>query len=495
MTEPTETSAAATPAVEATTKKKRRFILPIAGAIVAVAVAGFVASRAGLDKALVKQQVDNFAAELKEKGRAQGRDIDLAYGDLEVVGSFASKHVVLHSPILTIKPLEHKTPLAGAKKTVDALRVTTPAVEIYPQAMDMSALKITAAEPIDFAGVDEPEKSLLKVKSNVPQTLIVSQKKVAEVSYSDVAYQSPSQMEFTYLKEQQAAGEEEATPSVVPVYETMQLAVAQGSGFTSSMAGDNSGLGKVTLNYHDIVITPHAATEGALKLAEITGEWSNGLNEKKLNVIGLALKVGSITSDNASVPYLPIALEVDATYEGAMPKDAQAVASIQSPESVMVLKTFALTSKDASLKATANFTASAADVLPVGNANIALTNAPFVLGELRKYGILNETSEPMVMNVLTKVTGTAADQLKDVEIPIERARGGAFKIGASTFEELVAVFLQGAIQMKSGTAPATLAPATPEEGAAAQPPLVPQLPAADKPKLDPIPVPDNGVRG
>ncbi|MFZ4540388.1 MAG: hypothetical protein ACOYNL_01085 [Rickettsiales bacterium] len=485
MTEPTF--------ITGETAKKRRLYIPVIAGIIAIAVIGFLASRAGLDKALVKQQVDDFIVQMKEKGRAQGRDLNLTYGKLEVVGSFASKHVVIHDPVLTVKPLERKTAPDGSQK-IDALRITTPTLEIYPQTVDMSSLRIQASQPIDFAGEDAPAKSLLSIKANAPQIVLASQKKVNEVVYSDVEYQAPSEMEFTYLKEHQAKGAEEATPSLVAVYETMILKTSPGGKVTSSMAVDKSGLGQATVDFKDIVITPQTAPQGALKLAEINGKWSNMLNENKLNVIGATLKAGPVTSDNVNIPYLPIELNLEATYEGAMPRTAEAVASIQSPESVMVLKNLSLTSKDASLKATANFTASTGDVLPVGTANIVLTNTPYVLAEMRKFGILSPTLDPLVMNVLTKVTATPADQLKDVNIPIERARGGAFKIGASTFEELFAIFLQGAMQMKAGKAPATItAPSPGVEGSNA--PLVPTLPPADKPKLAPIEIPDQGVRG
>ncbi len=474
-------------------KKKRSLVLPIAGAIIAVAAVGFVVSRAGLDKALVKQQLDDFIVQMQEKGRAQGRDLNLTYGELEVVGSFASKHVVIHDPSLTVKPLERKPLQPGAKKAIDALVITTPTLEIYPQAKDLSALRVQLPQPINVAAEDAPEKSLLKVTSNVPPVVTVGQKAVGEVKYQAVSYQSPTQMEFTYLREEQAKGDEEKTPSIVPVYETITLAVAQGSGISSDMATDKSGLGEVKVFFRDLVLTPKEAPEGALKLAEITGGWSNSLNDKKLNVIHAALKAGPVTSDNASAPYLPVALDLDATYEGAMPKTPEAVASIQSPESSMVLKNFSLTSKDASLKAVADFKANASDVLPVGTATVSLTNAPFVLAELRKHGVLNDASEPLVNTVLLHVTGSAPEQLKDVVIPVERARGGSFKIGNTTFEELFAVFMKQAIDTKA---------AQPEEGAhpadqqgAVNPPLVPQLPAADKPKSAPIEVPDHGVRG
>lgn len=493
--------------------KKRNYVVPVAIAILAVAVFGFFLSRAGLDKALVKQQLDDFAAQLKEQGKAQGRDLSFTYGELEVQGSFIDKHVVVHQPALGVKPLN---PVANenGKKSIDAIIISSPVIEIYP---GVSSLTVKAPQPIDVASQEAPDKSLLKITSNIPMTFISGQKKVGEVTYKEFSFQSPTEMLLTYLREQQAKGSEETTPAVVPVYDEMTVAVAQGSGFSSSVAVDGSGLGEAKLYFKDMVFTPKAAPEGAIKIADLSGNWTNVLNEKKLNVVHSVMALGPVTSTNAAAPYLPITLNMDATFEGMVPKTPDSVASMQPQESVMQLKQFALTTKDASLSATANFTANSSDMLPVGTANITLTNLQFVLGELRKYNLLNAQNEPLVMAVVQQVAGMPVEQVKDLVIPIERMHGGAFKIGQSTFEELFAVMLKNAMLHQSGqapvpagsapaaiTAPETTAPASgavaPAPGASAapaaiEPPHVPQLPDADKPKAAPIEVPDHGVRG
>lgn len=469
-------------------KKKRSIVLPILGVIVALALVGFFASRAGLDKALVKQKVDGFITQMQDKAREKGRDVSITYRDLEVVGSFAGKHVVMHDPVMTVKPLQGQT-----QKAADALRITTEKLEIYPETSDLSTLRILAPDPVDFAGGEAPDKSLLNISSNVPPSLTVQRSTVGDVAMNVMNYISPSQMKFTYLRETQATGDEEKTPTLVPVYESLSLAVAQGSGFSASMAADGSGIGKASLDVRDLVITPEKSPQQTIKAPAIKGEWSNALNEKKLNVVRAVLNAGPITSDDATMPYQPVTLALDATYEGAMPKSPEAIASIQSPESTFALKALTLSTKDASLNATGNFTASAADMLPVGTANIALSNVPYVLGELRNFGLLNSKNEPLVGALLQRMTGTPVEQLKDVAIPIERIRGGAFKVGNTTFEELFALLLSQAMQIKSGQAPATVIPPVP--GASAQPPLVPQLPPSDKPKSTPIEVPDPSVRG
>lgn len=480
------------------TKKKRSLILPIAAGVVVLAIAGFLASRAGLDKALVKQRVDDFASRLHEQGAAHGRDVTLSYGDLAVAGGVFDKYVIIKDPVLTVKPLGAQPDVNAGGKTVatEALRITTPEVEIYPSP---SSLTVKLAKPLNFANETTPDKSLLKVTMAQPLQVAITKHSEGGVDYTDTALSMPSQMDMVYLRETQAEGKEEETPTLVPVYETMKLTMAPGGSTKASLSGDGSGLGKVALDYHTIVITPEKAPEQALTIAEITGGWSNLLNEKNLNLVNATLKFGPVTSASADAPYQPVELNLDASFEGALPKTPEAIANSNAQDSVMMLKTFSLTTKDASLKATANFTAKATDALPVGTANIALTNAPYVRAQLKAFGLLNDDSEKMVGAVLEHITGQPLEQLKDVEIPIERVRDGAFKIGKTTFEDIFAVLLQSAMKNGHGKivpVPAPQpAPAGSGQQGALEPRHVPQLPSANKPRSTPIEIPDQSVRG
>ncbi len=477
-----------------TVKKKRSLIVPIALLIVTIAVAGFLASRAGLDKALVKQQLDQFIGELKEKGHLQGREVDLTYGDLEVVGSFASKHVVIHNPVFSMKPMARYQRPQSEKKRIDAVVITTPSVEVYPQARDLSSLRLQFPEPINVAGADAPDQSLLKVTSNVPPVVTLGRETKDATTVNQLGFQAPTQMTLTYLREQQAKGEEEKTPTLTPVYETLDVQMAQGSGFSSALTADKAALGKVSVFFRGLVLTPKEAPDTTVKVTELTGEWTNTLNDKNLNTMHVAGKVGPVTSEKKDAPYFPIALAVDATYEGAMPKTPEAVASIQSSESSLVLKTFTLTTKDANLGASADFKVlpKGADLLPVGTAKLSVTNVPYVLTQLRDYGAIKPEQEPLLTALLERITGQKMAEIKDVEIPVNRVRGGAFTIGKTSFEELLALVLQQAVRKPGEEAAPAAAVPSPGVG---QPPLVPQLPPADKPKAAPIAVPDHGVRG
>lgn len=468
---------------DATKIKKRSLVLPITAAVLAIAVGGFFVSRAGLDKALVKSVVDKFIADTQEKARAQGHDISITYGDLEVVGSFAHKHVVMHNPLLIIKPVGSEPQPVGEKKGDDVLRVRTDALEIYPESSDLSSLRILAPKPIDLAGGEAPDKSLLKITSDTPPAVTIGAVHEGEVEYLDIAYASPTKTQLTYLRETQAGGEEEKTPTLTPVYDNLTLTMAKGGEVMVHLAQDHSGLGKIAVNMQDLTITPEKSPGEALKLPKIVGEWSNIRNEKKLNTMRAKLDVGPITSADAKVPYQPVTLALDATYEGAVPNTPEAIANgNNAQESTITLKTLMLTTKDASLNATANFMANASDVVPVGTANIALTNLPYILAQLKEHALISEQSEPLVNSILQHVTGKPVTKLKDVTIPIERTRGGAFKIGNSTFDEIAALLFGQMIQSHT----------TPGAAGASH---APQLPPAGKQKSAPIEVPDHGARG
>jgi hypothetical protein len=481
-------------------KKKRKLLIPALAVVGGVLVVGFVVSQAGLDKALVKQKLDESILAIKEKGRAQGRDIDITYGDLEVAGTFLDKRVIVHQPVLTVKPL-NRAPLApGAVAKPDSLVITTDEMAIYPRAVDLSSATFSLAKPVNFAAENDPEKSLLKVEASSPLAVTVSQKTVDGVAHTVTQHTAPATLTLTYLREETATGTEDATPQVNPVYSTLLVNIAQGSTIESDSATDGSGLGHAAIDFGKISLVPQTAPETAIEIAGVHSAWSNVLNEKKLNVVSAKSDIGPTTANADVLPYAPIAFGMDFVFEGAAPKTAPALAAAAGEptppqESTITLNKLSFTTKDSSLSAHANFVASPTDILPVGTAELKLTNVPFVLTELRKIGLLNAQTEARYIPLLEQIAGAPIASLTDLEVPIKRERGGSFNIGKTTFEELFALLLKQAIQPK-GAGAAPVSEAAPNTVPAPQSrALVPQLPPSDKPKSAPIEVPDHGVRG
>jgi hypothetical protein len=482
--------------LNAPVKRKRSLVLPIGGAILLLLLLGFFASRAGLDKALVKQQVDDFIVQLKEKGEARGRNVVLSYKEIDVAGGLLDKHVVILEPVLSIQPLHPESSQgAGEKQSIDALRFTTAALHIQPKSSDLSALQVVAKDPIGVASIAEPEKPLLTLTASEAFKVDIGQLTEANEQFTATQMTLPAELKFVYLRETQAEGQEDTTPTLVPVYETLTLNTAPGGTVSGLIAQQESELGEIKVALADIVLTPEKAPEGSIRIARFDAQISNRTNEKAMHVMKAFAAIGPVTSAAADMPYQPIQLNLDATFEGAAPQTPQAAASAAPQEAIMTLKQFSLTTKDASVQATANFTSSAGDVLPVGNATLSLSNVPYVLAELRSQGILDAASDAMVGAVLERISGLPLAELKDLTIPIERAKGGAFKIGNSTAEELFALLLQQALQQPGAVTAAPVDGVESEDQGAVDVPLVPQLPDADAPKAAPIAVPDPSVRG
>lgn len=496
MTEPlpsTETEAAKP-------RRCRRYCWWGAGVLVLVLiVVAFLASRAGLDKALVKQQLDNFIVHAKQQARDRGRDLDITYGDLAVAGSFANKHVEVKDVTVKIKPLRDAAMANAPQRANSSLQVTTPLVNVFPTAANLSSFRIELPQPIDFASQEAPEKSLMKITSNTAPSIAIGSVTESDVLYRTTQYRLADEMEFTYLREQQAQGAEDQAPQLTPVYEVLKVSAAGGGEIETKFADAND-LGEAKVDFGNVTITPQNAPEGAVTILGLHGHWSNALNEAKQNVQLAKLDFGPLQAPEGLIPFAPISLNMEASYTGAMPQNAAAVASIASQESKISLKNFSFVAKDSGIKATADFSANAGDVLPVGTAKVALTNVPFLLSTLKEYQLIAPVQEQMIGTLLAQVTGTPIADIKNTEIAISRARGGAFKIGNSTFEELFATVLKMAMQSKSG-AGAIVPPQASPGSAVPLPvnpnpePVTPNAAAPAKVKSAPIELHDQSTRG
>jgi len=447
-------------------KKNYRLPIIIAAVLLAVMAAGLFISRAGLDKAVVKRVLDAGIEKMRERARAEDRDLNVTYSDIEITGGFANKLVIVRNPVLTIKPLHPQPILPGEEKKTDSLVIATPLIELDPQAVDFSSVKINVPQPINFAGADAPEKSLLKITANSPFSVLFATQQ-ANVPTIKINYISPTSIELVYLHEQQAQGTEDATPNIIPVYKTLTVSMEAGAGFESDFTADDAMIGASNVHFKNITITPKDEPAGAIQVAEISATRSKLLNDQQRYLTHATVLFGPITAPAELLPAAPIHLALDVSSDTL----AVGVASNPEAESRYELKTFNLTTKDTGINASGSFAANAKEVLPVGTATINITNFPGILERLRTYTLLKPQNEAMVAALAQQITQTPMDQLKDTSVLIERTRGGAFKIGKTTFEELLAVILKQAIHSGdkkpaiNGANPATKIPEKPSKPA------------------------------
>jgi hypothetical protein len=445
-------------------KRRARLILYVLlGTLVFFAAAVFVASQVGLDKALVRQQLDRLAGQMRERGRAQGRDVEFTYSDITITGGLGDRHAVVHAPKLRIQPLDAK-PRADGKP--QSLQLTSPVLEIYPETSSLSAMKLALPQPITFASAEEPDKKLMTLSSATPLEVRYAHEKVEGALAAHWQFDAPKSYEVSYLREQRAEGAEDETPTLTPVYQTMHVTLEKGVGELAMLTGKN-GQGTGSLEISNVAMAPGVAPEeGKVTIDQIVSHWSNQRNEKNLNVVTSSFAIDNVQADPELLPYAPISAAMDVTYEGAMPTSQEEQAAMQAQESAFKLKTFTLSTKDATFSATADFVATPEDRLPVGMANVSITNVPFIIGELKKYRLFDEQKEQVLAVLLQQVTGTPYGELKDVVIDVNRSRGGSFKIGESTFEELFASLLRASM----GKTKPVPVPSIPDEKKA-QPPV------------------------
>lgn len=447
------------PETSAKTSFARRYLPALLVGVAAIGLIGYLASRSGLDKALLRQQLDDFAAHLHETAAKQGRDVTFTYTDVSIDGSFSHKHGVIHGPKLAIKPAE-------AKGDQEALIVSTPALEVYPKAADLSALEIQFPHPVDFTNESTPDKKLLTVKASEPLAFLVARSSEKDVEYLDFTHHTPARLDFTYLREHQVEGTEDATPTLVPVYQNLAVTFAPGGNIATHFSTDGKNHGTSSIDLHDIHMIPESVPNGEITIGEFTERTSNLVNEQGQTAASVKMHVGDITASPDFIPYAPIALNLDVTFEGAPTQTPEDVAAITKGQSALKLNDFTLSTKEAKLTAKADFATTQGDALPEGTANITLTNVPYVIKELSDNGILNDTNEGFVVPVLELTTGQKLPEIKDAVIDINRQKGGAFTIGKTTFEELFAVVLKNALvksTQRPAMVPAPQIPATPDK--------------------------------
>ena len=462
--------------------RSRRIVIGTLSVLVLIIAAGILASKTGLDRALVRKQLEVIAAQMKASGAAQGRDVRFTYGDVEVTGSFGNKHAVIHAPVLEVKPLEAEGYVQPQGEEPKTLRITSAVMEVYPESANLQAMRIEMPQPLDFSTIEAPEKKLLTVTTDKPLALRYANMTRDNAPVARWQFTMPAETRFTYLREQVAQGPEEQTPTITPVFETLVMNMDSGQG-DLSMQRDHSGLGEGTLEMKNIRIAPESAPkEGLVTIKQVVSQWSNQRNAQNLNVVNSRFLIDTINADPNLLPYAPISASAEVIYEGAIPTTQEELATLQSTESAFKLKSFNISTKDATFSASADFVANTEDRLPVGMANVTVTNLPFIVGELKKFNLLNDDREQLIAMLLQQVTGTPYGEMKDVVVDVQRARGGSFKIGKSTFEELFATLLQASLGKGAGpkaaiTPPgATSVPVIPEptERKAEEPIEIPQ---------------------
>lgn len=436
-----------TETVATSPSSSRKWAILVVMGILAVGATAYIASRTGLDKALVKEAVDNFSAELK----ASSNDtLSFSYEDITIEGGFRDRHAIIKNPVLQQSP--------EGMESEQHIYYTTNAITLHANASDLSSMKLLMPHPIKgFKGSTMEGEAQLTVIQKAPVVAHIESTKQDGIPFVETRIELPDSMLVD------GPESERGEP-----WNQFTLGLKEGGTvfLSHSTAPDApEGLGKTDINLQDIVITPEHDAKDEIRIAQFVSHYGNVQDDKGKSKVSMTTDIGPITGSESALPYGPIEFSLNASYEGLLSTAPEDFASNQGNEKALKIETLSLKAKEAALYATADFVSGAKDILPVGTANITLENVPFILKEMRKHKVLDASKEALFDAVVSEVTGTKLAETKDLTIDVKRVRDGAFQIGNSTFEELMALVLRSALEPSHATPPVPVMPQTSEEKA------------------------------
>lgn len=410
-----------------------KYVLIALLAVAAVGALGYFASQAGLDKALVKREVDAWIERSKQHAALEGYDLAIVYDDVSIRGGLTDGHALITNMKIISKPV-------GGVAGDESVTFTTAEVKIDPNSADLSDLDVILPTPLHvFEGKNSFETASLIAEE--PLEFTVEQLEQDKKHYNRISHTLPAKLTLRTLAGQDAVGEEDKEQQLTPRYDVVELSMEGKGQVTTNTA--RSDLGNSEIEVKNLSIVPVGNEIGAVKVDRLYSAWKNTLNDKQLNMIDAEFAIDNLTADKKFLPYAPINASIKGHFEGPMPATPEEFASIRTQQASFKLSEFIFKTKDASLNATADFVASGEDILPIGKANINVTNVPEWRELLKKNDVIGSKDEQVINTLFIRIAGVTLPDAKDVTVDIKRAREGSFQIGQITFEELLAILLRG----------------------------------------------------
>ncbi|MBN8543225.1 MAG: DUF2125 domain-containing protein [Alphaproteobacteria bacterium] len=411
-------------------KKSRthKILIAVVLSLLGVAGLGYYASRAGLDKAVVEQQLNAWIEQTEKQAKEQGQSIDIRYGDVAIKGGLADGHALISNIEVINTTTQEKN------------RVTVEQMRLEPHSADLSEVSITFLTPIHvFEGNNRFESASLV--SEPPLAFTVEKTEHDGEGFTRITNHFSQKTTLRFLVGQDASGEEEETQTLTPRYDTIDVSMSEGSRGVVTTHESRPDLGSSELRIKNLKIVPVGNEVGTITVDSITSDWKNSLNDEKINVVEISSSLKNLSANEKFLPFAPVNAALKLRFEGAMPQSPEALAAMQSAQTSLKLDEFSLSTKDATISATADFVANKEDILPVGMANISIGNVQSWRKILKQHKVLRKKDEPLINTLFIRVAGQTLPDAKDVSIDIQRAREGAFQIGGITFEELLAILL------------------------------------------------------
>jgi hypothetical protein len=470
--------------VASPTKRRlvRRGILAVFVLLLLIGGGAYVASRLGLDKALVTQQLDAWIARAEEKATQEGMQLDIAYDSVSLAGGFTDRHAVIRNLRATVS----SEGMPGVP--VETRTYRTAEVQFFPRSRDLQDFSLRLPAPIDMLENDAQDPAFSLV-SDTPLEFTLERVSRADGLYHQFTHPLPAQVTLRYLAGHDARGEEEETPTLSPRYDAITIA-QQGGMFRYLAHDEDAALGTTEFQAENIRIVPVGREQETVTIAQLLLNYSNEINAEKKNDIRFDFALKELAASAEYLPHNPFSATLQFMFEGVLPETPEQLAGASDHTSAFKLASFSVHTQTAKIDATADFTTQKDDILPVGTATVTFTDVPAWRKLLADSSLIHPTSEELLNTILLRTVGTRLVDATDVTLNITRVRGGAFEVGDSTFEEVLAIVMGNMKTPLDAPAPAPQADPQAVPQAAAEEKTPPVSPKESAPEAASQPAPE-----
>lgn len=374
-------------------------------AVVVIALLGYFTSRAALSVEMVNARLSAWGDVMKESAARKGYDASFTYGTVSIEGGLFSKRAVVADPKLT---------LSRNNKLVRSF--TTSVFEIQPDTGEMEKLRLVFAAPLTMKLEDEASQRFEAV--------------------------SPIEVEVTKVPNGQAY--EAFVPTQVNIFKggdgadsipSMTFETKLGSKVTGFIGSDSEEYTQhITLLPSTLKMADRTMRVASL---DVTAE---AAKEDAARMTHYEAKIGKFETTGifSVITPLDIVADVDRETASVLADDEQE----HHKDNTYFFNALSMYSGTSELKLTGKFDVAKGEILPMGSAEVSLSNVGTLIGRLKAAGTLDDRSVDVSRAILKRIASEWNTKTDTIQFSVEREYGGGFYLGDVTFEELLATALK-----------------------------------------------------
>lgn len=425
-----ETTAQKIPA----SKIRRTVLITLALLIIGGGTAFFFSAR-GLSEEALSQVLDAWIESQEAKAKADGTEVDIAYEKIALEGGFGNQSVVMYAPSIKVAPKGVAIEQAGAGTTV----FRTAKLVLYPEDVRIQNVRIEAPDTLEVLD-GSSESPRFKIMPNTPLMLSISHEKEGKNSFVVVNHYLPNVWNIEHLREQEASGEEEQTPTLTPVYDAFTITLNEGGQYKSRMLESND-LGEGFVKFSGLNLAD-ASGAPLVSIANMNSEWKGVVDDNDQMLQSFSMNVENFDA-GAAMPeleaYAPMNLAIHANVSAPAHSE-------HGNTMILAIENASLSMSDTALSIRGGFSTGGTEMLPLGNADIEVMNLARLLELLQRDGLLAPSQTKLAADVAQAVLGEPADLSKTVKFSVSRAQGAGFMIGKVPLEALIGTVLKSAME-------------------------------------------------